>query len=89
MRVYVELRHIAGPLFITQVRDERSICGMRTERGNLEFLEKNLLRYHFQHTYHMGYPGLNPALRRQNMQGVIVERRPELSFVLTMINFGD
>jgi len=55
MRVYVEFEHIAGPLFITQVRDERNFCGMVTERGNPEFLEKNLLRYHFQHTYHMGY----------------------------------
>jgi len=55
VRFNVELRHIAGPFFISQLTDERTICGMRTERGKPEFLEKNLLRYHFQHTYHMGY----------------------------------
>jgi hypothetical protein len=55
VRFCVELRHIADPLFIAQVTDERSICGMRAERGKREFLEKNVFRYHFQHTYHMGY----------------------------------
>jgi len=83
------MRRIAGPLFITQVRDERSICEMRTDRGNPEFLEK--VCYDITTNIHItgATLGLNPALRRENMQEVIVERRPELCFVLTMINFGD
>jgi hypothetical protein len=72
VKFYLELRHIDGPLYITQVTGERRICGMSTGKDKPEFLLKKLFRYHFQHYIIWVNQGLNPALRRKDMREVIV-----------------